>query len=71
MTEREIGQALRQRRKLLKATQKEIAELAECSIPTIVAAEAGKPNLRLTILVRICRVLGLELRLGERERGGD
>lgn len=63
MNEREIGQAIRARRKLLRLTQEQVAELAGCSKPSIIAAESGKPTLRLDILFAILRVLNLHLRI--------
>lgn len=63
MNEREIGRAIRARRKLLRMTQEQLAELAGCSKPSIIAAEAGKPTLRLDILMGILRVLNLKVRI--------
>ena len=63
MNEREIGNAIRARRKLLRLTQEQVAELAGCSKPSVIAAEAGKATLRLDILFAILRVLNLRLRI--------
>jgi y4mF family transcriptional regulator len=63
MNQREIGNTIRTRRKLLRLTQEQLAELAGCSKPSIIAAEAGKPTLRLDILFAILRVLNLHLRI--------
>ncbi len=61
MTPKEIGEKIRQRRKLLQMTQADLARLAACSRPSILAAEAGKPSLRLDLLLAILHVLGLTL----------
>lgn len=61
MTQKEIGIAIRDRRRQLGLTQGQLAELALCSKPSVIAAEAGKPSLRLDLLVGIVGVLGLEL----------
>lgn len=61
MTPKEIGEKIRQRRKLLRITQGDLARLASCSRPSIVAAEGGKPTLRLDKLLAILHVLGLTL----------
>ena len=61
MTSKEIGQAIRERRRALRLTQAGLAELALCSKPTIIAAEQGKATLRLDKLLAILAVLGLAL----------
>ncbi|HSI73253.1 MAG TPA: helix-turn-helix domain-containing protein [Fimbriimonas sp.] len=63
MTSRELGQRIRERRKLLNINQSDVARLASCSKPSVVAAEAGKPTLRLDKLLAILQVLGLTIRL--------
>lgn len=65
MTSQELGFVLRVRRKLLKLSQQELADLAEVSKPSIVAAEKGKPTLRLDVLCRVAAALGLSLALAE------
>ncbi len=61
MTSAQIGHRIRQRRRQLKITQSDLARLASCSKPTIVAAESGKPTLRMDKILDILRVLGLTL----------
>ena len=65
MTATELGKSIRQRRKLLKLTQEDLARLASCSKPSVIAAESGKPTLRLEILLSILHVLGLSLELAD------
>jgi len=63
MTSKEIGQRIRHRRRLLKINQTDLARLASCSKPFVVAAESGKPTLRLDKLLAVLEVLGLALQI--------
>jgi transcriptional regulator with XRE-family HTH domain len=65
MTAKEIGDRIQQRRKLLRITQSDVARLASCSKPSVIAAESGKPTLRLEILLSILHVLGLAIHLND------
>ncbi|MBX3110894.1 MAG: helix-turn-helix transcriptional regulator [Fimbriimonadaceae bacterium] len=65
MNAKDIGDMIRQRRKLLKITQSDVARLASCSKPSVIAAESGKPTLRLEILLSILHVLGLSIHLND------
>lgn len=69
MTQEEIGRAIRIRRKQVRLTQAQLAELASCSKPSVIAAEAGKPTLRIDKLRSILSVLGLTLAIHPEERG--
>lgn len=69
MTAKEIGERIQQRRKLLRITQADVARLASCSKPSVIAAESGKPTLRLAILLSILHVLGLSISLNEAGNG--
>ena len=68
MTTIEIGTAIVQRRKNLQLTQSELASLASCSKPSVIAAEAGKPTQRIDKLLDILRVLGLTLTVTDERR---
>ena len=61
MTIDRIGQTIRDRRKQLRLSQSRLAELASCSTPSVIAAEHGKPTIRLDKLLAILSVLGLSL----------
>jgi HTH-type transcriptional regulator / antitoxin HipB len=52
---------LRERRKSLKLTQQNLADLAGCSPRFVRALEAGKESVRLDKLVAVLETLGLEL----------
>jgi len=62
-TAKEIGDRIEKRRKQLRITQSDVARLASCSKPSVIAAESGKPTLRLEILLSILKVLGLSIQL--------
>jgi HTH-type transcriptional regulator / antitoxin HipB len=68
MTPEEIGITIRTRRKQLRLTQGQLAELASCSKPSVIAAEAGKPTLRMDKLRSILSILGLSLSVQPEER---
>lgn len=56
-----LGMQIKERRKALKITQKELADLAEISINTVVAAERGQGDPKISTYLAICNVLGLKL----------
>ncbi len=68
MTFVQIGRVIRERRKGLRLSQSRLSELASCSKPSVIAAEHGKPTLRLDILLAILTVLGLELDITPSDR---
>ena len=68
MAPNQIGTFIRDRRKELNLTQEALASLAGCSKPFVIAAEAGKPSLRLDKLVSLLEVLGLQLQVADVDR---
>lgn len=56
-----LGMQIKERRKTLKITQKELADLAGISINTVVAAERGQGDPKISTYLAICNVLGLKL----------
>ena len=56
-----LGIQIKLRRKALKLNQQELANLANLSINTIVAIEKGTGNPRLSTILTICDILGLQL----------
>lgn len=56
-----LGMQIKERRKALKITQKELADLAGISINTVVAAERGQGDPKISTYIAICNVLGLKL----------
>jgi y4mF family transcriptional regulator len=64
---KEIGEQIKERRKLLGLTQPDLAELADVSVNTLYKLERGQNNPTLDILERILKVLGLEIHLQLRQ----
>ena len=61
MNMKTLGIQIKERRKALKITQKELADLAGISINTVVAAERGQGDPKISTYLAICNVLGLKL----------
>jgi transcriptional regulator with XRE-family HTH domain len=59
----EIGKTIRLRRKALKITQPDLAQLAKISINTLYKIERGQTNPTIDIIEKITSVLGLEVKL--------
>ncbi len=66
MTNQEIGEKLRLRRKVLRLRQRDLAELAGVTLRGLTDLENGKANPTINQLAKIANVLGLELRLTEK-----
>jgi y4mF family transcriptional regulator len=56
-----IGLIIKQRRKNLSVTQKEVAELAGIGINTLTKIERGEANPSLDVLQKVLDTLGLEM----------
>ncbi len=63
MLENTIGEAIKNRRKVLGITQPYLAELAKISTNTLYKIERGQGNPTLDILNKLVEVLGMELKL--------
>lgn len=63
----EIGNLIKERRKMLGITQPNLAEMAEISINTLYKIETGKANPTLNVTLKIAQILGLELKLTVRQ----
>ena len=59
----EIGKTIKQRRKALKITQPDLAQLAKVATNTLYKIERGQANPTIDILEKITDVLGLEVKL--------
>ncbi len=57
----ELGTALRDRRKSLRITQRELATYADISHNTVYKIERGQGNPTLTVLFKLLDVLGFEM----------
>ncbi|MEQ8926441.1 MAG: helix-turn-helix transcriptional regulator [Fulvivirga sp.] len=56
-----IGETIKKRRKFLKITQEDLAEISGISERTLRDIEKGSANPELASLMKLCEVLGLEL----------
>lgn len=61
-----IGKRISARRKRLRVTQKDLAEIAGVSVSTISAIELGKANPSIALLTKISKPIGLVVSLSER-----
>lgn len=66
MRTHELGNKIRQRRKLLRLRQRDLAELAGVTLRGLTELENGRANPTLNQLSKILEVLGLEFRVVER-----
>ena len=60
MTQKEIGDAVRDRRKKLSINQQTLADLAGVAVNTVVAIERGEGNPQLATLLTILDTWGLQ-----------
>jgi y4mF family transcriptional regulator len=58
---KDIGEAIKNRRKELNITQPHLAELAQISINTLYKLEKGQGNPSLEVINKLADVLGMEL----------
>ena len=61
MTQQEIGNAIKERRKKLGINQQTLADLASVAVNTVVAIERGGGNPQLGTLLTILDTLGLRM----------
>ncbi len=68
MLVKELGEAIKNRRKELSITQPHLAELANVSINTLYKLERGQANPSLEVLNKLADVLGMEIALEVKKR---
>ena len=56
-----VGNSIKERRKTLRVTQLQLAELAGVSVNTLYKIERGQANPTLETLTKIANILGLEI----------
>ncbi|MBN2730191.1 MAG: helix-turn-helix transcriptional regulator [Bacteroidales bacterium] len=61
MSLQEIGNSIKERRKILGITQPYLAELANISVNTLYKVERGQGNPTIKVLLKITEILGLEI----------
>ena len=57
----DIGESIRNRRKFLKITQEELADIAGVGINTLIKMERGDGNPTLSVINKVLDVLGMEI----------
>lgn len=65
----QLGATVRNKRKLLRLTQKELADLAGCGPDFLYDLERGKASVRLDKLVPVLEMLGLTFKVEPRVAG--
>ena len=63
MTQQEIGQFIKERRKVLSINQQTLADLAGVAVNMVVAIERGEGNPQLNTLLTILDTLGLQINI--------
>ena len=63
MISEKIGTAIKERRKALSITQRELADLSGIGINTLTKIERGEANPSLKVLISLLDTLGLEMEL--------
>ena len=59
----ELGKSIKDRRKLLRITQPDLAEMSGISVNTLYKIERGQANPTVKVLTKLADVLGMELKL--------
>ena len=67
MSAEQLGQVRRDRRKLARITQKDLADLSGLAVHTLSDLESGKGNPTFEVISRVCAVLGLEIQVVPRQ----
>lgn len=69
----ELGALIREERKRLKVTQKELAMAAGTGLRFLIELERGKPTARLDGVFKVLQALGLTIQIetSEGERNGE
>lgn len=63
MEKLDLGKQIKNRRKVLKIRQEDLAEISDVALRTIVSIERGEGNPSLETLLKLAHVLGMELQL--------
>ena len=59
----EIGKIVKERRKFLRINQKDLSEIVEISLRSLVDIESGKGNPTIEQLNKILKALGLSIKI--------
>lgn len=58
-----LGEKIKNRRKILNVRQEDLAEISGVALRTIVSVERGEGNPSLETILKLAKVLGMELQL--------
>ena len=64
MNKTDIGKIIRQRRKFLKITQKELSEIVGLGLHSLIDIESGKGNPTIDQLQKVVSAIGLDVYIG-------
>ncbi len=67
MNKSEIGKAIKQRRKFLRITQKELSEIVGLGLRSLIDMESGKGNSSIDQLQKVISALGLSITVKVKE----
>jgi len=63
MTRQNLAEEIKKRRKIIKISQEQLADMAEVGLRTLKSIEMGHGNPTLTTIGKLAKVLGMELKL--------
>ncbi len=63
MNKESLGNKIKERRKILKIRQEDLAEISGVALRTVVNVERGEGNPSLETLLKIAEVLGMEFQM--------
>jgi len=69
MTLLNLANSIKERRKVLNITQKQLAELAEIGLRTLINIESGNGNPTILVINKLAIVLGMELKFEVKKHG--
>jgi len=69
MTLLNLANSIKERRKVLNITQKQLAELAEIGLRTLINIESGNGNPTILVIHKLAVVLGMELKFEVKKHG--
>jgi len=69
MTLLNLANSIKERRKVLNISQKQLSELAEIGLRTLINIESGKGNPTILVITKLAIVLGMELKFEVKKHG--
>jgi len=69
MTLNDLSNSIKERRKILNITQKQLAEIAEIGLRTLINIESGNGNPTVLVINKLAIILGMELKFEVKKHG--